>query len=282
MLGITIHTHGNEPSGLAVLSHFREKFPLEQHLKTGSVIFVLNNTRATEMFLAAKNMEDKKCSRFVDINMNRLPNNTLECSKNDARYEVRRAQELGIIWKQFDIGLDIHSTTQESDGIIVNIGTLQPDLIRGFPITDIITNIENIQVGKPAVSFYGNGSIPVMVIEAGSHESHQAFMRAINCTDALLKNLQMIEGKTKSSNRKYHEYYVGGALMFPDASYALTKPFKSYTKFTAGEKIATNGQCNIVAPFTGYSIFAPQGTTVKNLNEEVMFFLQPPKIITIE
>lgn len=282
VLGITIHTHGNEPSGLAVLSHFREKFPLEQHLKTGTVIFVLNNISATEMFLTAKNIEEKNNSRFVDVNMNRLPNNVLKCARNDNRYEIRRAQELRGIWKQFDVGLDIHSTTQKSDGMIVNIGAIRPDLIRGFPITDIITNIEKIQIGKPAVSFYGNGSIPVMVIETGSHESSQSFTRAINCTDALLKNLQMIEGKTKVNNRKYHEYFVGGSLMFPDSSYALVKPFETYAKFTAGEKLATNGQSDILAPFTGYSIFAPQGISVKNINEEVMFFLHPPKTIVIK
>ena len=46
VLGITLHTHGNEPSGLAVLSHFREKFPLERHLKNGAVVFALNNILA--------------------------------------------------------------------------------------------------------------------------------------------------------------------------------------------------------------------------------------------
>lgn len=283
VLGITLQTHGNEPSGLAILSHFREKFPLEQRLKNGAVIFTLNNILATEKFLAAKNKKEEKASRSIDINMNRLPDNVMQCSKNDPRYEVRRVQELRKIWEQFDVGFDIHSTTQGSVGMIMNIGTVHPQLIRGFPITDIITNIENIQMGKPAVSFYGNGSIPIMGIEAGSHKSPRAFSRAIACTEALLKNLQMIDGEPKTGDRKYREYFVDGSLMFPDESYKLIKPFATYAKFTAGQKIATNEQHDLLAPFTGHSIFAPPGkTTVKNFDEEVMFFLRPPKIITIK
>ena len=279
-LGITIHTHGNEPSGLAVLSHFREKFPLEQNIKNGTVIFVLIKIRATEKFLIAKNTEEKKASRFVDINMNRLPDDVMECSKNDTRYEVQRAQELRKIWRQFDVGFDIHSTVQECAGMIMNIGVIHPQIIRGFPITDIITNIENIQTGKPAVFFYGNGSIPVMGIEAGSHENPQTFSRAIACTEALLKNLEMIEGETKAGNRKYYEYFVDGSIIFPDDSYSLVKPFATYAEFTAGQKIATNGQCDIIAPFNGHALFAQPGTTVKNINEEVMF-LARPKIVLL-
>lgn len=283
ILGITIHTHGNEPSGLAVFSHFREKFPLEQHLKNGAVIFVLNNIRATEKFLVARDADEKRASRFVDINMNRLPSDVMERGENDHRYEVRRAKELKNIWWQFDIGLYIHSLLQESDGIIMNIGTVHPHLIRGFPITDIITNIENIQIAKPAVFFYGGGSVPVMGIEAGSHESPQAFSRAIACTEALLKNLGMIDGETEAGNRKYHEYFVGGSVIFPDISYSLVKPFKTYEGFIAGEKIASNGDNDILAPFTGHAIFATPGKiTAKDLNEEVMFLLRPPKIITVE
>lgn len=282
VLGITLHTHGNEPSGLAVLSHFREKFPLERHLKNGAVVFALNNILATEKFLAAKDDEEKKNSRLVDINMNRLPDDVMELGKNDPRYEVRRAQELKGIWGQFDVGFDIHSTTQKSDGMIINIGTIHSRLIRGFPVTDIITNIENIQIYKPAVFFYGNGSTPVMGIEAGSHESSEAFSIAIACTEALLKNLQMIEGETVAGGREYNEYFVDGALMFPDASYSLVKPFPTYEIFTEGERIATNGQKDILAPFTGHSIFAPPGITVKDPREEVMFYLRPPRVITIE
>lgn len=143
-------------------------------------------------------------------------------------------------------------------------------------------NIENMQIAKPAVFFYGNGSIPVMGIEAGYHGSPDAFARAIACTEALLKNLQMIEGVTESDGCRYSEYFVDGALMFPDASYSLVKPFVTYAPFVAGEKIASNGVNDIFAPLTGHSIFAPPGITIKNPNEEVMFYLRPPKIITVK
>lgn len=281
VLGISIHTHGNEPSGLAVLAHLRDKFPLKQHLRCGTVTIVLNNIRATEKFLAATSDNEKRASRFIDLNMNRLPNDTMVHGMNDPRYEVRRAYELRNIWSQFDFALDIHSTATETIGMIMNIGSIHRNLIRGFPITDIITNIENVQIGKPAVSFYGKGSIPVMGIEAGWHESGESFEMAVACTDALLKNLEMIEGETAACGREYNEYYVEGALMFPDASYSLVKVFGTYDKFTEGEVLASGSQGNILAPFTGHSIFAGPNTTVNSLDEEVMFYLRPPRVITI-
>lgn len=282
-LGITLHTHGNEPSGLAILSYFREQSPLKKRLMNGTVIFTLNNILATKKFLAAKDDEGKRAARFIDVNMNRLPNDTMECPKDDPRYEVRRSQELKKVWEEFDVGIDIHSTPQKSTGMIVNNGKIHPQLIRGFPFRDILTNIENIQVGKPAMFFYGKTSIPVMVVESGFHESPQAFKRAISCVEALLKNLQMIEGRTKAVVRKYNEYFVGGSLIFPDRSYSLVKPFANYTELARGERIATNGKKDILAPFDGHSIFAlPAGVAIKSLNEEVMFYLRPPKVITIK
>lgn len=120
ILGITMQTHGNEPSGLATLWHFRHNFNLGANLQKGSVFFIINNIQATENYFSALNMDDgeeketaKRRARFADCNMNRLPEETLELS-NDARYEVRRAQELRPVWQKLEVAIDIHSVLQKS------------------------------------------------------------------------------------------------------------------------------------------------------------------------
>src|SRR3989344_8257828 len=185
MLGITVSTHGNEPSGLAALWYLRNEFKLTDNLLRGSVFLVLNNVRATERYFAACATQDdaaKKTARFCDHNMNRLPENSL-ILKGDTRYEILRVQELRPVWERFEVAFDIHSTQMPSDPMIIACGGLQEDLIKGFPVSILITNIEKVQVEKPAVSFYGvEGRIKTLAIEAGSHDNPSSFAGSIACT----------------------------------------------------------------------------------------------------
>lgn len=282
-LGVTIHTHGNEPSGLAVLSHFKNVFSLTRHLLKGIVVFVLNNIKATDNFLNSKTFEEEAACRFVDINMNRLPDDVMQLSEHDIRYEVRRAKRLKKVWESFDIGFDIHSFGQNSPPMIMNIGKVSTHLIQGFPIGNIISNIEEIQVNSPAISFYGNGCIPIMAIEAGSHFADTSFKRAILCTKKLLQNLGMLSGRSKSTTTTYTEYVVMDSILFPNKEFELVDTFENYGKVTKGQVIATDGLEQIISPFDGHTIFAPPKgiKKVKNLKEEVMFLTLPKRTFAV-
>lgn len=288
VLGITIHTHGNEPSGITSLWYFRNQFDLRKNLKCGSVFFVLNNLKATEQYFAALAMADsdeknrlKTLARFCDHNMNRLPENTMSL-KNDARYEVLRAQELRPIWEKFEVAFDIHSTQMPNDPMIIACGGFQPDLVCGFPVNDIITNIENIQVEKPAVNFYGNeGKIKTLAIEAGSHEDDSSFQCSIVCTLALLKNLNLIDGKNEAVPREYQVYEVAGSVMFLDLSFELEKIFDKKEKIEEGQILARGKGTRITADFAGHALMGPKGKKTTFLKEEVLFLSRPVRKLMI-
>lgn len=280
ILGITIFTHGNEPSGLAALWYLRCKFNIEENLKKGSLIIVVNNLRAAQKFFRTKNNEKKRFTRFIDINFNRLPANTLKL-KNDNRYEIKRAQELQHIWREFDFAIDIHSTSQKSDPMIVCGDQFNINLIKGFPINTIISNIDKIQIGKPAFAFYGRptGSIPLLVIECGSHTDPASFKRSIASVVALLRNIKMISGKSAVRIKTLKEYSIESSIMFPDNSYELVKVFKNYEFVPNDAAIASNGHRTIRAPFDCHIFMAPPKTKPASIAEEVVFLSRPEKII---
>lgn len=277
-LGITICTHGNEPSGLAALRYLRRKFDIKKNLERGSLIFVLNNLKAAQKSFRAKTEDEKRRSRFIDINFNRLPANTLKLN-NDSRYEIKRARELCPIWREFDFAIDIHSTSQKSDPMTICGAKLDMNLIRGFPIDTIISNIDKIQIGRPAFSFYGrpSGNIPLLEIECGAHTDPMSFKRAIISVLALLKNLRMISGESDDKIKIFKEYFIKSSIMFPDNSYALAKVFKNYEFVQKNAIIASNERHMIRAPFDCHIFMAPPTTKPASISEEVVFLSGPVK-----
>lgn len=279
-LGITINTHGNEPSGLAGLAYLHESLHIENVLTQGRLFIVLNNIEATRKYFEATTDEERKKCRFLDVNMNRLPKEDVISEKHHDAYEINRARELLPIWRKFDIGFDIHSMSQDGDPMILSIGELHSDLIRGFPIDIIISNLEEIQVGTPAMVFYGSKKIPVLGIESGSHESEKAFEVTRVCIRSLLLNLHMIDGSNDIKQHAYRHYKVKASLLFPDDSYALAEEFKTYEPVQKGRILATGDGTPLVSPIDGHILFGgPKGKKAASLSEEVLFISEPVKEI---
>ncbi len=282
VLGITIQTHGNEPSGLAALWYFLNISPVQKLLQKGTVFFVLNNIHATEKYFDSNTDEEKRAARFINTNFNRLPKDVMS-QKETMDYEVNRAQELLGIWSKFDVGLDIHSTAQDSKPMIIVINKFEKELIIGFPIEIVISNIENIQIGKPATAFYGgNRNIPVFGIEAGPHEEPESFETAIACTKSLLQNLGMIsKDKEVSSKREYQLYEIVGSVMFPNSSYSLDHVFPMLGQITKGDIVANGDGGAIYAPTSGCTIFGPKQVIPDSIAEEVLFFTNSPVKLSV-
>ncbi|MDO8579417.1 MAG: hypothetical protein Q7R72_00925, partial [bacterium] len=210
-LGVTIQTHGNEPSGLVALRYFRKE-NLVRNLLKGSVMFVLNNIEATGKYFETFKIDDvdernkaKLATRWIfgkkGVNMNRLPADTLSLS-GDSRSEILRAQKLAPVWKRFDVGLDIHTMKNTTDPMIISLGNVKDSLYRGFPFKNIIRNIEKVQKGKPASAFYGEpGVTPVFGIEAGLHEEAFSFKLAAVCVLTLLENIGMFPSRPEEKKK---------------------------------------------------------------------------------
>jgi len=155
-VGVTACTHGNEPSGLAAIEYLLNSAELETRLKRGSVYLVVNNLHAVTNYFEGASEGSSHGYRFIDRNMNRLPRELASSTSDES--EIRRGIQLLPIWERFTVGLDIHSTSQEVAPMIVSRGDEIPtELIAGFPIQVIISNIDAVQIDAPAFGFYGSG-----------------------------------------------------------------------------------------------------------------------------
>ncbi len=273
-LGITMLTHGNEPSGLAPLWYFLYHTPMHEILQNGSVYFVAHNIHASENYFNAHTDEESRLSRFVDINFNRLPGDVFT-KRDSPAYEVRRAQELEKIWNDFDIGMDVHSTTQDYAPMIVTTSTFDKALIQGFPVETIISNLDRVIVGNLASSFFGGKrDVPSFVVEVGSHEKQESYKVAILCVLHLLQNLRMSKKHVvETVEKEYVEYDTQHSLMFPDTSYELERVFTPFEQVKKGDIVARGAGGPICAPVSGCTIFATNQRKPESIEEEVLFYL---------
>ena len=273
-VGITVMTHGNEPSGLAVYHYFRHIYRLNDRIQRGSIYFVLNNPGATRKYLVAvaeRDEKKKKEARFVDVNMNRLPNDTLSLSRSK-KYEIRRARALRPIWDRLEYALDIHSVREHRiPAMIIALRRSALGLVSRFPIKTIISSIDDVQAGKPACYFFGRKRGEVYGIEAGSHEAKSSFRRAITCTRTFLGLLGVISPAHLPLAQDQVEYRVFDAVWFPDESYELTRKIKSFQPIKRGEVLARGNGKPIIAKTDCYALMPPRGKKPVNITEEVMF-----------
>lgn len=265
-LGISILTHGNEPSGLQAIKTIQN---ISHKLQKGRVLIIANNLKAGQNYFDAKTEEDKRITRFVHLNMNRMPEN-LSLADNNI-YEIQRAKDLMPVWDEIDVGFDIHSTSQACEPMILQIkGDYRP-YCKGFPIHKIIENITEIQIGVPASHSYGKGKdIPVIAIESGSHEEESSFKIVEKCTEALLINLGMLEGTTDELATT-ETYFVYDSIMFPDDTYTLKKIFPMYNFAAKGEIIATGQGQDICLEKDSHILFCPKVNKPSSIDEEVLF-----------
>lgn len=279
VLGITACTHGNEPSGLALFEFLLKEKNIEKELRCGTLYLVVNNILATKKFFGATSEDEIRKSRYCDVNMNRLPEKTLSL-EDDTRYEVSRTRELYPIWKNFEFGLDVHSTLELSEPMIISRGgEFHPDLVRGFPIKKLISNIDKVQIGIPAFAFYGGfgSEAKVFAIEAGQHTDPNSFERAAMCAVSLLQNLNMLSSTQQSVPMEYDEYYIDDSIVFPDISFDFIKDFKSYEEIHKGDLLARNTKGEeILAVIDGHLIMPTSRRGAdKDISEEVAFISRP-------
>lgn len=267
-LGITACTHGDEPAGLAALDYVRG---LE--IKRGSIYLIVVNLKGSEAYKKARNDDERRAARFIDINFNRLPDDAL--TRDDDRYEIQRLKKLMPAFERFDCAMDIHSTTQEAPPMIVRGSSLPSDLIRGFPIDIMISRIDEFQIGLPGFAFHGGEKmIPSFEIESGSHENPESEKLAIECTKQLLINLDMIEGEPGPAP-KLLDYEICDTLLFPNKSYKLVKVLKNFEAIVKGQILANGDQGPLLAKEDGHAFFGPKSLTPAKWDEEVLFISKP-------
>ena len=277
VFGITVCTHGNELAGLATVHYLINIYKIKKKLMNGSLIIAVNNLRACKRALDAKNEVGRLKSRYIDMNMNRLPERMVNVN-NKNQYEIRRAKSLMPIWKMFDIAIDIHSTIQDNQPMVIARTNLNYGLIKDFPIDILITNIDKVQCGiPPAFGFYGvNKNIQTIGIEAGQHDSKKSHETAIKCVLSMLKKKGMIASKQSGLKYKiFREYRIFDSVVFANRNSRLSRVLRDFETVRKGELLAIADNKNIYAPSDCCIMMAPKGIKPVKIHEEVIFLSMP-------
>lgn len=279
--GIMAATHGNEPAGLAPMWYYTKVETLAAELKAGKVYFIVNNLEAAQQYFHADaSYEEKMALRFVDINMNRLPEDTLEQAQ-DTRYEIRRVQTLAEIYRELDVVLDIHSTSQASDPMVIPIRNFHDDLMAGLPIQHIVTGFLETVDTLPVVEFCGNKNAVRVAVEVGSHEDVLSFKRAISCVRAFLINLNMVVGEQFAVPfESYAHYRIKTPLEFPHG-YEQAEILPNFALVDAGTVVGVGEGSPVVAPHDGHALFAPATKRPPNYDEAVVFLTHPVEEVEV-
>lgn len=277
MVGVTICTHGNELCGLSAAKYLIDEYSYG-NLNT-TVLIVINNLVAAEKQVYGLQNDSSK-NRFVDLNMNRLPSDLHERTSINY-YEVERAIELLPIWNKFDLSLDFHSTTQDCEGMLIDINNNFPlYLSADFGITKLIKNIANIQVGKPASAYYGSSADSITCsIECGQHHKKETFEMAGNIIKEFIKNLE--GAKQDNVAYSYEEYYICDSVIFPDTTYELVETFENFAKISKGTLLAKGNGPYIHSNIDGHALFAGRRKfdTTEEIREEALFISEPVRIV---
>ncbi len=286
-VGVTVLTHGNEIAGLDVVRRIAKGDALKG-LTCGRVVMVVNNLLAAEKFLtmAAMGMpvdEGTRLARYLDVNMNRLPG-SLEAAK--AAYEVLRARELRPVWRTFDYGIDLHSVHASSRPpfIVSTMAALDEYLLVGLPGEDIITNITEVQIGKPVCYFYGDTNSKCLAFEGGQHYEIQTIQVSLAAALQFCRNAGVLPFEEKPRcPRKI--WKVINSVVAADKEFTLLQPLQEYQQLKQGDPLTHSLERSakaevLQAPCDGFVILAPPRHHLKpqKVGEEWFFIAEPAQL----
>ena len=266
--GITICTHGDEPVGLSLLCEHNDWLKPDR----GTVFLVLNNLAATNHFF-----EGGKSARYLERNMNRLPENLNNCSS----LETARAKQLAPIWQQFTAGaLDIHSTSTDCPPLLIaresNLTQHRPHY-NHLPVEAFLTGLIGNFDGQPVIDFYP-ANTPRAILECGQHHNKSGAIFLKNCIRQWLFNLGLKTTPPPSTPKQNPaHYHVFQAVRLPDNGeiFSYLSPILPFQKIEKDQPIAKGNRGTIVvSPAAGYAIMAPAAEKPISTKEEFFFLAE--------
>ncbi|MCB0332449.1 MAG: succinylglutamate desuccinylase/aspartoacylase family protein [Bdellovibrionales bacterium] len=277
-LAISCLVHGNEPSGLAPLWYFLHNDRLKRSIQNGRILFVANNLKASKRYFQATTEDERDRCRFIDYNMNRIPEEIYSL-QNPKEYEFQRMQELCPIHRQADAVIDFHTTSQNGEPLGLAMSPTALSVMKHMPFSKVLTEVEIVQLGFPACTFFGgqDRTIPVFEVESGGHEEESSLGVAIESALQALVNMEMVSFDQSSDPTEYEIYRMVDTLWFPNESYELVRNFPNFCEISKDEVLASGEGGELISPLDGCALFAPKGMKVLSIQEEVMFLSEPPE-----
>ncbi len=275
-IAITMCTHGNEPVGLMVYDYMKQYF-VDHPLLQGRVLFILVNEQALRNYLLATTDEEERNTRYVDINMNRIPEES-HLLNDPSTYEQQRLQELYAILSTVDIALDLHSTSLPSEPMVMSLASTSHRMLHALPISNVITNVEGCMGNIFFMSYiggYAQSHAETVGIECGSHYEEQSVQRGIDVVIAVLEEYEFLKKEhTEKSSQVQRIFTMSDQVFFPDDSYTLVKEFANFEYVKKGEELAVGDGETIFAPYDCYTVFAFKGGKPPSLQEAALFLLR--------
>ena len=149
--------------------------------------------------------------------------------------------------------------------------------VRGMDVHRVLSNIDSVQIGKPAFAFYGHNHEHerVFEIEAGKHDLAETYERAARCAELFLRNVGMLgEGPNPQTVRQYEEYRIYGYVRLQSAGYRLACIFADFEAVPQGTVLASGPGPDYVVPQDIHTLFCPSDINNVDLNEEALFLAE--------
>lgn len=224
-------------------------------------------------------METKISTRQIDWNLNRMPRD-LETVDAGHTVELKRAKELLPIWREFEYGFDIHTTSQEAPPILLTYHGINSKLVRGLPVEKVM-DFSKIPMGElMCMCYYGTAedreAQKVFMLEMGQHESEEAFDRAVACVRALLGNIGVIDREHEVGDKEMHVYEMDHEIFFPHESYKAVEIFPNFAEIKAGQLFAEGEGEPIYFREDGHVMMCPATGRPPNHKLEAAVFMSKP------
>lgn len=186
---ISVCTHWGEHAWLKTLEYLTDELDIENNLTKWKIYFILTNIDAYKKSLLSWNKNPVE-SRFIEDNLNRC------CSEDNMKksvsYEVKRALELVPILKKLDYHLDIHSTYNPSEAMLITTSNWVKELSNTFNVDTIYSWIPDVQVWKPFIDITERNWWIWIWLEAWCEKDDTWFHIWVENTVRLLDKLWMI------------------------------------------------------------------------------------------
>ncbi len=268
IIGFSACTHGNEPVGLAVLDMV-ETMHGEGKLLQGGVLCFLTNIRAAEAWFESETEEEKRMSRYIHMNMNRItkPRNPEES------YEYNRVMELKGLLSTCDVGIDFHSTSIpiEPMALLPTIEGLA--LAAAMGVEKVMTQAEQVMGKVLLTSYYGGleQETSSVLVECGTHSDIATFDHARDMARKAMQYYHVIEKDKELHDRNCMVYEMKTRIFLPDDSYRLVKDFGNFEFIKKRQVLAEGDGDPILAPHDGHAFSAFAGGRPPSITEEAMF-----------
>ncbi len=253
-LTITGGIHGNEKTGIEIVSNLRDKIDSgEIKILAGTLYLVHGN-------LEAMKIPDRGSKPTLDLN--RVFHLDLLEREPDGTYEDKRARELAVIFKETDLLVDLHATNKPSEPFITcySIDDEHKELFQWYPCKKIMIDPDSIVGGTPVTTeeyVEDNGGIGIC-FETGQADDVTRIVEVEAMTMNLLKHYGFVEGEPQPPEPIEQEIYeLTESILLTEDGWEYTSPFgqKSWEPFTAGTEIGRHGDKPLVPDYDGMVVF---------------------------